>query len=437
VKLHGAGFIVSPEKAQELGLGTVQGLERHILPYRNGRDLAATPRGAMVIDLFGLTVEDLRDRFPAVFQHVAENVRGEREAKVGGSKDMEAYARDWWLFGKVRQDLRQALEGLPRYIATIETTKHRVFRFLDASIRPDNMLVAIGLEDSAAMAVLSSRLHVHWALWAGGTLEDRPRYNKSRILDPFPFPLLSEAAKAELSKLGDRLDSFRTERIADVPGLTMTKLYNALERAREVETGAGADPLSDAEKELHSAAQVAVLKDLHDRIDRAVFDAYGWSDLAPRIVGKPGGLTPSLRKSPDQEAAEEELLRRLVDLNKARVRDEARGDIHWLRPAFQKPRLAAKAPQPATERQVEAELAAAVAPAEKIAWPKDGLEQIKVVRAALGDADAPISVPDLDARFKGGRKRQDRLADLLAYMSETGMIRAQEGDAGRRFFIPM
>ena len=223
----------------------------------------------------------------------------------------------------------------------------------------------------------------------------------------------------------------------EVESLTITQLYNLLERSREVNSGCAVEQFSEAEKALHRAAQIAVLKDLHDRIDRAVFDAYGWSDLAPRIVGKPGGLTPSLRKSPDQEAAEEDLLKRLVELNKERVRDEARGDIHWLRPAFQKPRLAAKAPQPATGQQVEAKLATFVAPAEKIAWPKDGLEQIKVVRAALGDADAPISVPDLDARFKGGRKRQDRLADLLAYMSETGMIRAQEGDAGKHYFIPM
>jgi hypothetical protein len=31
-------------------------------------------------------------------------------------------------------DFRKALIGLPRYIATVETAKHRVFRFLDASI---------------------------------------------------------------------------------------------------------------------------------------------------------------------------------------------------------------------------------------------------------------------------------------------------------------
>jgi hypothetical protein len=37
VKLHGAGFIVSPARARALGLGSVPGLEAHIRPYLNCR----------------------------------------------------------------------------------------------------------------------------------------------------------------------------------------------------------------------------------------------------------------------------------------------------------------------------------------------------------------------------------------------------------------
>ncbi len=55
VKLHGGGFIVTPDQARTLGLGRVSGLEQHIRPYLNGRDLTGRSRGVMVIDLFGLT----------------------------------------------------------------------------------------------------------------------------------------------------------------------------------------------------------------------------------------------------------------------------------------------------------------------------------------------------------------------------------------------
>jgi len=149
VKLHGAGFIVTPEKAEALGLGSVAGLEDHILDYRNGRDITQRPRGVKVIDLYPLTVEQVRERFPAVYQHVRDHVKPERESKLGRSKDMTAYAERWWLFGKIRNELRSALKGLPRYITTVETAKHRFFQFLEASIRPDNMLVNIGSGDAA------------------------------------------------------------------------------------------------------------------------------------------------------------------------------------------------------------------------------------------------------------------------------------------------
>ncbi|MGN6374121.1 MAG: class I SAM-dependent DNA methyltransferase [Sphingomonas sp.] len=70
VKLHGAGFIVTPSEAAALGLGAREGLDQYIRPYRNGRDLTAHARGVMVIDLFGLDERTVRQRFPEVYQHL-------------------------------------------------------------------------------------------------------------------------------------------------------------------------------------------------------------------------------------------------------------------------------------------------------------------------------------------------------------------------------
>lgn len=66
--LFGAGFIVTREEATQLGLGRIPGLERHIREYRNGKDLTATPCSVLVIDLFGLSADEVRDRYPEVFQ---------------------------------------------------------------------------------------------------------------------------------------------------------------------------------------------------------------------------------------------------------------------------------------------------------------------------------------------------------------------------------
>jgi hypothetical protein len=99
VKLHGRGFILSHEQAQHLGLGRRPELEMHIRSYRNGRDLTAVPRAVMVIDLFGLGAKQVREKFPEIYQHLASTVKVEREkvAEKSGTKDAEAYARDWWI----------------------------------------------------------------------------------------------------------------------------------------------------------------------------------------------------------------------------------------------------------------------------------------------------------------------------------------------------
>lgn len=89
---------------------------------------------------------------------------------------------------------------LEQIAATVETAKHRVFVFLDASILPDNMLVNIATDDAFFLGVLSSRVHVVWALAAGGRLGmgNDPRYNKSRCFETFPFPDPTEAQRQRI-----------------------------------------------------------------------------------------------------------------------------------------------------------------------------------------------------------------------------------------------
>jgi hypothetical protein len=434
IKLHGAGFIITPQQAASLGFGAVTGLEDFIRDYRNGRDIADRPRGVMVIDLYTLTADQVLSRFPQVFQHLLENVKPERDANP------RSYRREnWWLFGENIPEARKALFSVPRYITTIETAKHRFFQFLGAEIRPDNVLVNIGLDSPRFLSVLSSRVHSVWMLAVGGTLEDRPRYNKTRVFDPFPFPAFSDlppALLARLDGLGERLDSFRKARLAEHEFLTMTGLYNVLERLRELEDGADVPPLDDKERAIHEAGLVSVLKEIHDDIDRAVFEAYGWSDLAGALVGKPGATTPSPHKKPEQEAAEEELLSRLVALNRERAAEEARGLVRWLRPDYQIPRLGAKVAKPA-EEQIEAELAVpAVKDAPK--WPADALDQIRIVRDVLAKAPAP-ALPDAVAASFGGRvtpKRRARVEQVLETLVATGAARTGRSDGATLYFVP-
>jgi len=384
VKLHGAGFIVTPEQAADLGLARIDGLDRHIRPYRNGRDVTQVSRNVMVIDLFGLTEGEVRDRFPEVYQWVLERVKPERDQNQRAS-----YRDNWWVFGEPRASFRPALDGLDRFIATTETAKHRFFVFLAPEILPDNKLVSIASDDAYVLGVLSSRIHVAWALAAGGRLGvgNDPVYVKSKCFETFPFPDLSEEQQTEVRDLAEKLDAHRKRQQQLHPALTMTAMYNVLEKLRSGE------PLTEGERTIHEHGLVAVLREIHDELDQVVADAYGW----------PADLSTT------------EILARLVELNRKRAEEEAKGQIRWLRPAYQNP-----------EGMVETAMVGGAKTTakrrrKKAAWPKTLVEQAAVVTAVLSDSADPLDVAQLAKAFKGARK--DRLGEILETLEALGQIR--------------
>ncbi|MBK8745849.1 DNA methyltransferase [Propionivibrio sp.] len=408
-KLHGAGFIVTPAESERLEA------DAPIKPYRNGRDLTNRPRGVKLIDLFGLTAEEVRSRYPATYQWVLERVKPERDA-TAHTKDGAGYARLWWLHGKPRQELRKMLVGLPRFIATVETAKHRTFQFLDASIAPDNMLVCIASADAFHLGVLSSHIHVVWALAAGGRLGvgNDPRFNKSRCFEPFPFPAATPEQAARIRDLAEQLDAHRKRQQAAHESLTLTGMYNVLEKLKSGEA------LTAKEKAINEQGLVSVLKTLHDELDAAVLDAYGWSDL-----------TTSLADPAQKEAASETLLVRLVALNAERAAEEARGEIRWLRPEYQHPAgeplqsvisidAAGRSKQDAASSDALPQIAILRAP-----WPAALPEQVAAVARVLAASPIPLSEADLATRFTGKGAWRKRLPQIVDTLEALGRVRRQ------------
>lgn len=388
VSLHGSGFIVTPQQAEHLGLGRRPGLEKHIRPYRNGKDLTGKSRNVMVIDMFGLSDVDMRKQFPEVWQHLALKVKPARD-----KNNRESYRQNWWIFGEPRREIRPALFDISRYIATVETMKHRIFMFLDGSILPDNRLVVFGTGDALHLGFLSSKFHVIWTLSNGGTLEDRPIYTKTRCFDPFPFPDPTEAQKQVIRDLAEELDAHRRQRLELHPHLTLTGLYNVLARLR---AGATPDGLSSEERVILDDGLVAVLKDLHDQIDAAVADAYGWPVDLP----------------------EEDILGRLVALNRKRAAEEERGKVRWLRPDYQIPLFSRQA----ESEQLEADLDPGAEKKVKLPLPKDDIGQTAAILAVLTEAAAPLDAAAVAAHFRLGRDDRTRVAAVLAALARMGFV---------------
>ena len=393
IMLAGSGFIVTPDEAAKL-----QPCDR-IRPYRNGRDLADKPRGVLVIDLYGLSEEEVRGRYPATYQWVLERVKPERDANRDAG-----FRENWWLFGRPRPALRTMLLGMQRYIATTETAKHRVFQFLDVSIAPDHSTICFGLDSPFHLGVLSSQVHVVWALAAGSRLGvgNDPRYNKSRCFDPFPFPAASPEQQARIAALAEQLDAHRKRQQAAHPALTLTGMYNVLAKLRSGE------PLTAKDKSIHETGLVAVLRQLHDELDAAVLAAYGWSDLAP--------------------TATDALLDRLVALNLERAAEEAAGHIRWLRPDFQNP-SAAVDPQKQAKMDLPQEPAStattSATPAAKRPWPTTLPEQVRAVADQL--STHPLDETALAARFAGKGPWKKRLPEILAMLAALGRAKQSGG----------
>ncbi|MBA4806153.1 DNA methyltransferase [Brevundimonas sp.] len=391
VQLMGAGFMVSPGRSQSLLSGSDLGAPSPLKPYRNGRDLADRARGVEAIDLFGWDEAEVRRRHPLIYQHLLETVKPERDRN-----NRAAYRDNWWIFGEPRRELRTALEGLGRYIVTVETAKHRWFRFLDASVLPDNKLVVIASDDPTVLAVLSSRPHRAWFAANAGRIGEYQReavYVKGVCFDRFPFPDLTSDQAAELAALGEELDATRARVMTDHPALTMTGLYNARARLGEP------TPLSEAERHLHDIGRIGILDHLHRRIDGVTAQAYGWS----------GDLTDA------------EMAARLARLNRDRVGEEAQGVVRFVRPDFQAGRVQVERGPVQTE-------AVLVAPTTRPRLPVEPGPLASALLSSLRRSGVPMRPDALAAFFDGGGLRKTRTIEhTLAVLAVSGAVQRSEG----------
>lgn len=238
----------------------------------NGQDITGRMRGAWVID-FGVEMTEAEAAlYEAPFERVLSLVKPFRQ----GNR-RTAYSDRWWLHMEPRPGMRAALVGRARFIATPSTSKYRVFAWFPADVLPSVALIAVARDDDFTFGVLQSRAHVAWSLAVGTRLETRPRYTPDPAFETFPFPRPTDAQQEAIAEAARDLDRLRTGWLnppglsgADLAKRTLTNLYNA---------------------------RPTWLAQAHERLDRAVLAAYGWTTAID----------------------DEDLLARLLELNLARA----------------------------------------------------------------------------------------------------------------------
>jgi hypothetical protein len=179
-------------------------------------------------------------------------------------------------------------------------------------------LVVFVNEHYSFFAIIQSRTHEIWARFFGSSMKDDLRYTPTDCFETFPFPENWET-NPTLETIGKEYYEFRAAlMVRNNQGLT--DIYNSFHDPEE------RDP------------DILKLRSLHAAMDKAVLEAYGWSDIPTACTflldyddeeDEEETSNRRQRKKPWRyrwtEEVHDEVLARLLDLNQERSQAEILG----------------------------------------------------------------------------------------------------------------
>jgi type II restriction/modification system DNA methylase subunit YeeA len=271
-------------------------------PWANGMDITRRPSDTWIIDFASLP-EHEAVLYELPFQYLIDHVMLVRK-----SNSEERTSSKWWLHRRSGEDIRLALKNMERFIVTPRVSKFRLFVWFKNPTFPDSATFAIARSDNTAFGILHSRFHELWSLrtctWLGKGND--PRYTPTTTFETFPFPegILTDpdpdARFPAIAEAANRLNELR-ENWLNPP--------EWIERVPEVIPGYPdrITPKPGHEADLKKRTLTNLynqrpqwLDNAHKTLDKAVAEAYGWTDYTPAM--------------PD-----EEILSRLLELNRQRA----------------------------------------------------------------------------------------------------------------------
>jgi hypothetical protein len=317
--LHGMGFTFDDDKdgATASSLTDMRRIleqdpfcAERLFPFVGGSDLndPAEFKARRFAICFGLLPLTDAMKWPALLAVVEAKVRPERE-KV----NRKSHRERWWQYGDYRSGLVEACSGLERVLACALHSHHLSLGFLPARAIFSHGIAVFPFEAYAAFCGLQSRPHEVWARFFSSSLGDALRYTPSDCLETFPFPCNWQTDSA-LEAAGKAYYESRAA-LMSINGEGLTKTYNRFHDPNERDPG------------------MLRLRALHNAMDRAVLDAYGWSDIPTdckflldyEVEGEDDewgdGKRPYRYRWPDE--VRDEVLARLLELNTQRAKEEA------------------------------------------------------------------------------------------------------------------
>ena len=267
-KVYGQGFVfdISPSgdanslsEMETIIAKNVRNKEK-IYPYIGGEEVNDNPsqmNDRFVINFGECTLNEARE-WPDLLSIVEAKVKPGR-AHLTSNAIGKKRAENWWIYGSTAKSLYDALEGLEKVLVISLVTKHMSFAFVPTNFVFSHKLGVFPFDSYSYFCAMQSRIHVVWSGFFSSTLEDRLNYSPTDCFETFPFPIGTELHS--LDSVGSKYYVYRSHlMVRNNEGLTRT--YNRFH-----------DPYENSLEILH-------LRELHDAMDRAVLEAYGWDDLA-------------------------------------------------------------------------------------------------------------------------------------------------------------
>jgi N-6 DNA Methylase len=282
--------------------------QERIFPYIGGEEVNSSPthdHHRYVINFFDISEEEAW-KYPDLMQIVKDKVKPERDRQK-----RDALRLRWWQYADKRPALVKTIAPLDRVLGCSQTSKHLSFTFLPANMVFSHKIVIFPFEKFSPFTVIQSRSHEIWTTFFGSSMKDDPVYTPSDCFETFPFPEEWET-NTELEEIGREYYQYRARlMIENNQGLTAT--YNRFHDPDETDE------------------DILYLRELHEKMDRAVLKAYGWTDIPTDCqflldYEEEEEETSSKRKKPYRyrwpEEVHDEVLARLLVLNQTRHDEE-------------------------------------------------------------------------------------------------------------------
>jgi hypothetical protein len=265
------GFLLPVVKAQKI-------IKKHpnyievLKPFLTGDELVASKNSQPKRFVIDFTLKDINEAssFKELYKIIEKEVLPEREAKAKKQKEENElitakkknantnkhhinFYNKWWKLSYGREDLLKKCKSILSYIVCSRVTQRPIFEFISSKIHPNDALMVFVFEDNYSFGIIQSNLHWLWFTEKCSSLGGTYRYTSNTVWDTFPWP--QNPSEKQIEKIANIAKTLRDERnaIMEKNKSSLRDVYRILEKPGKNK-----------------------LKDLHNDLDSAVIEAYGF-----------------------------------------------------------------------------------------------------------------------------------------------------------------